>query len=97
MILGRAQFVLHCLTVQLSNIGDRRNIISGFPFWLGDYEHQCMCVTKKCQRLLQTHVPSPPDILIYLLVWISGPIFFSPPTHRGSEKRKNKAVVTQYT
>lgn len=22
-------------------------------------EQQCMCVTKKCQRLLQTHVPSP--------------------------------------
>ena len=54
MIWGAVQFVLHSLTAQLSNIRDRRKIISGFPFWLGDYKQQCMRVTKKCQRLLQS-------------------------------------------
>lgn len=57
-------------------------VISGLPFWLGDYEQQCVHVTKKRQMLLQTYVPSLTVILIYLLDLISVSIISSP-THRG--------------
>jgi len=69
---SRAVFLFVCLFVfpgvMMSNIGDRRKIMS--EFYLGGYEHQCRCINKKLQRLeaemLQTRVTSPIAFLIYL-------------------------------
>ena len=91
---SRAVFLFVCLFVfpgvMMSNIGDRRKIMS--EFYLGGYEHQCRCINKKLQRLeaemLQTRVTSPIAFLIYLLVFISESIFFAPISCRALEKRK---------
>lgn len=56
--------------------------MSGFPFCLGNHEHQCMYITKKSQRLgaklLQTHVPLPTDILIWFCYQVPSSFPFPP-------------------
>lgn len=68
VIWGAEQVFFLSPGVMMSNISDRRKIMSGF--YLGGCEHQCRCINKKLQRLgaemLQTCVPSPTAFLIHL-------------------------------